>query len=288
MRVSELLKMGETHLTESGIDNAKGEAEQIFCGMKNYDRSKFFLRWSQEATENEIESFMVLIEKRATRMPLQQVLGSTEFMGYPFKVTEEVLIPRMDTEILVEEALKVISKKDHVLDLCTGSGIIGISIAKECESNKLPVKVTLSDLSDHAIALARENMDLNGVKLEVVQSDLFEKFKKKKFNVIVSNPPYIPKDVIPTLDVEVREHDPIMALDGGEDGLDFYRQITAEAVEHLKKNGHLLYEIGHDQGEEVFEMLNSAGFENIQVIKDLAGHDRVVSGIFTGKKQKNN
>lgn len=284
MRVSELLKMGETHLLKVGIANAKGEAEQIFCGMKNYDRSKFFLRWSQEATDNEIESFMLLIEKRATRMPIQQVLGSTEFMGYPFKVREEVLIPRMDTEVLVMEALKVITKKDHVLDLCTGSGIIGISIAKECEANKLPVKITLSDLSDHALDLAKENMELNGIKLDLVKSDLFDKFKKKKFNVIVSNPPYIPKDVIPTLDIEVREYDPIMALDGGEDGLNFYRQITAVAGEYLKKKGYLLYEIGHDQGADVSEMLTSAGFEDVKVIKDLAGHDRVVMGTFVGKK----
>ena len=283
MRVSELLKMGETHLIDAGIENAKGEAEQIFCAMKNYDRTQFFVKWSKEATDNEIESFMVLIEKRSKRVPLQQIIGSVEFMGYPFKVTEEVLIPRMDTEVLVEEALKVISKKDQVLDLCTGSGIIGIYIAKECEANKMPVKVTLSDLSVNAINLAKENMELNELKLEVVESDLFDKFKRKKFNVIVSNPPYIRKDVIPTLEVEVREHDPMMALDGGEDGLDFYRAITAEAVNHLKKNGHLLYEIGHDQAEDVLEMLTSAGFENIQVIKDLAGLDRVVYGTYTGK-----
>ena len=283
MRVSELLKMGETHLIEAGIENAKGEAEQIFCAMKNYDRTQFFVKWSKEATDNEIESFMGLIEQRGTRVPLQQVIGSVEFMGYTFKVSEEVLIPRMDTEVLVEEALKVVSKKDSVLDLCTGSGIIGISLAKECEANKMPIKVTLADLSGHAIALAKENMELNGLKLDLVESDLFDKFKKKKFNVIVSNPPYIKKDVIPTLEVEVREHDPMMALDGGEDGLDFYRAITAEAVNHLKKNGHLLYEIGHDQGQDVSEMLISAGFENVQVIKDLAGLDRVVCGIYTGK-----
>ena len=283
MRVSELLKMGETHLIEAGIGNAKGEAEQIFCAMKNYDRTQFFVKWSKEATDNEIESFMGLIEQRGTRVPLQQVIGSVEFMGYTFKVSEEVLIPRMDTEVLVEEALKVVSKKDSVLDLCTGSGIIGISLAKECEANKMPIKVTLADLSDHAIALAKENMELNGLKLDLVESDLFDKFKKKKFNVIVSNPPYIKKDVIPTLEVEVREHDPMMALDGGEDGLDFYRAITSDAVNHLKKNGHLLYEIGHDQGQDVSEMLISAGFENVQVIKDLAGLDRVVCGIYTGK-----
>ena len=283
MRVSELLKMGETHLIEAGIGNAKGEAEQIFCAMKNYDRTQFFVKWSKEATDNEIESFMGLIEQRGTRVPLQQVIGSVEFMGYTFKVSEEVLIPRMDTEVLVEEALKVVSKKDSVLDLCTGSGIIGISLAKECEANKMPIKVTLADLSDHAIALAKENMELNGLKLDLVESDLFDKFKKKKFNVIVSNPPYIKKDVIPTLEVEVREHDPMMALDGGEDGLDFYRAITSDAVNHLKKNGHLLYEIGHDQGQDVSEMLISAGFENVQVIKDLAGLDRVVCGIYTDK-----
>ena len=282
MRVSELLKMGETHLIDAGIGNAKGEAEQIFCAMKNYDRTQFFVKWSKEATDNEIESFMGLIEQRGTRVPLQQVIGYVEFMGYTFKVSEEVLIPRMDTEVLVEEALKVVSKKDSVLDLCTGSGIIGISLAKECEANKMPIKVTLADLSDHAIALAKENMELNGLKLDLVESDLFDKFKKKKFNVIVSNPPYIKKDVIPTLEVEVREHDPMMALDGGEDGLDFYRAITSDAVNHLKKNGHLLYEIGHDQGQDVSEMLISAGFENVQVIKDLAGLDRVVCGIYTG------
>ena len=284
MRVSELLKMGETHLIEAGIDNARGEAEQIFCGLKNYDRAKFFLRWSQEAKDNEIESFMQLIEQRAKRVPLQQVLGSTEFMGYPFKVTEEVLIPRMDTEVLVCETLKYIEKKDHVLDMCTGSGIIGISIAKECEEKKMPVKVTCSDLSEHAIALTKENMELNGLKLEIVKSDLFEKFKRKKFEVIVSNPPYIPKDVIPTLEVEVKDHDPIMALDGGDDGLDFYRAITDEAVNHLKKKGHLLYEIGHDQGEAVSEMLTTAGFTDVEVIKDLAGLDRVVHGVYMPKK----
>ena len=284
MRVSELVKMGETHLIESGIDNAKGEAEQIFCGIKNYDRGKFFLRWSKEATDNEIESFMEHIEKRAKRIPLQQVLGSTEFMGYPFKVTEEVLIPRMDTEVLVCEALKHIEKKDHILDMCTGSGIIGISIAKECEEKKMPVKVTCSDLSDHAISLTKENMELNGVKLEIVKSDLFEKFKRKKFDVIVSNPPYIPKDVIPTLEVEVKDHDPIMALDGGEDGLDFYRAITKEAVNHIKKKGHLLYEIGHDQGEAVAQLLKENDFIEIEVIKDLAGLDRVVHGAYFPKK----
>ena len=283
MRVSELLKMGETHLIDAGIDNAKGEAEQIYCAMKNYDRAQFFVKWSKEATDNEIESFMGLIEKRSTRVPLQQIIGSVEFMGYPFKVTEEVLIPRMDTEVLVSEALKLVHKKDQILDLCTGSGIIGISIAKECESYKMPVKVTLSDLSVNAINLAKENMELNGLKLDVVESDLFDKFKRKKFNMIISNPPYIKKDVIPTLEVEVREHDPIMALDGGEDGLDFYRTITAEAVNHLKKKGYLIYEIGHDQGADVSEMMTSAGFENVQVIKDLAGLDRVVFGIYNGK-----
>lgn len=277
--VSELINMGEKRLAEAGIDNAKGEAQQIFCGMKNYDRAKFFLKWSKAATDNEIESYMQLIDKRTERIPLQHILGSTEFMGYTFKVAENVLIPRMDTEVLVSEALKVIGKKDTVLDLCTGSGVIGISIAKESEKYNLGVKVTCSDVSDDAIALTRENAALTNGKVEIVKSSLFEKFKRKKFDMIVSNPPYIRRDVIPTLEVEVKDHDPMLALDGGEDGLDFYRVITEEAPDHLKKKGRLIYEIGHDQGQPVKEMMECAGFTDVEIIKDLAGLDRVVSGV---------
>lgn len=283
--VSDIIKMAETQLLEAGIENAKGEAEQIYCHMKNIDRTGFFLRWSKEAGEIETEQYFNLIAQRAKRRPMQHILGETEFMGYTFVVKENVLIPRMDTEVIVDETLKLVNNKDSVLDLCCGSGVIGISLVKCAAENKKTLKLTSSDFSDDAIALAKENAQLNDVKLEICKGDLFEPLKRKKFNIIVSNPPYIKSDVIPTLDVEVREYDPIEALDGGEDGLDFYRRIVAEAADHLKKKGYLIFEIGHDQGMAVAELLKESGdFENIEIAQDLTGRERMVKGQLKSKK----
>lgn len=286
LMVSQLVKMGETQLKEAGIENAGGEAEIIFCSIKNYDRAKFFLRWSTEASDNEAEVYLNMISERARRKPMQQIIGSTEFMGYPFIVRENVLIPRMDTETVVEKALELIEKKDLVLDMCTGSGIIGISIAKECEAAGIPVKVTMTDISADALKLADDNAKLNNAKCEIVRSNLFDGIRRKKYNVIVSNPPYIPSDVIGELEPEVRDFDPLLALDGGEDGLDFYRRIVEGAPAHLKKGGRLVFEIGHDQGEAVTSLMEDTGFEEVCTGKDLAGNDRVVTGVFTGKSKR--
>ena len=161
--------------------------------------------------------------------------------------------------MVVEEAEKIAQNKDSVLDLCCGSGIIGIALMKKAAGNKKTLKVTSSDMSEEAVALTAENAQLNGVRLEITQGDLFEPIKKKKYDLIVSNPPYIESDVIPTLDVEVKDYDPLTALDGGEDGLDFYRKIIEEAPEHLKKKGRIIFEIGHNQGTAVAELLKASG-----------------------------
>lgn len=283
--VSDIIKMAETQLKEAGIDNAKGEAEQIYCHMKNLDRTKFFMRWSKEAGEIEMENYFNLIGERAKRRPMQHILGKTEFMGYPFVVKENVLIPRMDTEVVVEAAAELAANKDSVLDLCCGSGVIGISLVKYAEESKKNLKLTSVDISDDAVALTAENAQLNGVKAEILKGDLFESIKRKKYNMIISNPPYIKSEIIPTLDIEVREYDPLEALDGGADGLVFYRRIVDEAAEHLKKKGYLIFEIGHDQGVEVAELIKQNGsFENIEISKDLAGNDRIVKAQLKGKK----
>lgn len=283
--VSDVVKMAEAQLKEAGIENAKGEAEQIYCHLKRIDRTGFFMRWSKESSDLDTEKYFRLVDERAKRRPMQHILGETEFMGYTFVVKENVLIPRMDTEVVVDEALKLINHKDSVLDLCCGSGIIGISLVLCAEEAKKTIKMTSVDISDDAIALTKENAQLNNVKLEIYKSDLFEGIKRKKYNLIVSNPPYIRSDVIPTLDVEVRDYDPINALDGGEDGLDFYRQIVNKAPDHLKKNGYLVFEIGHDQGVSVAELMKRSGsFENIEISQDLAGNDRMVKGQLKGKK----
>lgn len=285
--VSDIIKMAEKQLNDAGIDEAKQQAEQIYCLMKNFDKMRFFMQWSKEAGEIEAENYFKLVAQRATYKPIQLIFGETEFMGYPFKVRENVLIPRMDTEVVVEEAEKIAQNKDSVLDLCCGSGIIGIALMKKAAENKKTLKVTSSDMSEEAVALTAENAQLNGVRLEITQGDLFEPIKKKKYDLIVSNPPYIESDVIPTLDVEVKDYDPLTALDGGEDGLDFYKRIIDEAPEHLKKKGRIIFEIGHNQGTAVAELLKASGaFEDIEITKDLAGHDRAVKAYLAGKKKK--
>ncbi len=276
--ISDIILMGQKQLAEGGVENSKLEAEQIYCHLKKIDKMGFFQRWSKEAEDGEIEAFFEMVKRRASREPLQHILGETEFMGYPFKVKKEVLIPRMDTEAVVLQAKEHIENKDKVLDLCCGSGIIGISLYKMMEEEKKSIKLTSVDLSQKALELTDENAKLNGVKLELLESDLFTNKKIKKYNLIVSNPPYIKSADIATLQVEVREHDPLLALDGGETGLDFYEKIVDEAPSHLKKKGYLVFEIGYDQGVSVAKLMKEKGFSDIEITKDLAGRDRAVKG----------
>jgi len=221
----------------------------------------------------QVAEYESVLNKRAEHVPLQYITGEQEFMGIPFHVNDAVLIPRQDTETLVEEALKVIRPGMKVLDMCTGSGCILISILK----NVVDVTGFGYDISKQAINVAKENAKLNNVNATFERSDLFDDVSDT-FDVIVSNPPYIPTDVIGGLMPEVAVYEPMQALDGKEDGLHFYRRIVADASKYLNPEGKLLFEIGHDQGESVSSLMKEAGYKDVRVVKDLAGNDRVVIG----------
>lgn len=267
------LRQGEQLLAEMHIDNAAVDAWYLleYCG--EIDRTWFLLNRGEEIPDTIYRRYQELLNKRSLHIPLQHLTGEQEFMGLPFHVNKYVLIPRQDTEILVEEVLKIVKKGDRVLDLCTGSGCIIISIAKMAEQ----ISGIGIDLSDQALLVAKENARRLQADVSFLQSDLFEQVTGE-FDCIVSNPPYIATAEIDTLMEEVRCNEPRMALDGMEDGLFFYRKILKESAAYLKKGGWLCFEIGCDQAKDVSEMMRAAGYQNRKVIKDLAGLDRVVMG----------
>ena len=264
---------GEQLLETAGIMDAKIDAWLLLEMVAKIDRSFYFTHINEEVDPEVLTEYERVVEKRAEHVPLQYITGEQEFMGMTFKVNSNVLIPRQDTETLVEEALKVIEPQMEVLDLCTGSGCILLSILK----NAPTVKGTGSDISKQALLLAKENARLHDLEAEWVRGNLFDNVNGQ-YDVIVSNPPYISQTEIPTLMPEVAQFEPMEALDGGPDGLDFYRKITQEAPQYLKENGYLFFEIGYDQGAAVQQLMTTAGFSDVTVIKDLAGNDRVVKG----------
>ena len=283
LELKEAIKIAKNQLADAGIHDAENDAKELYCHLMGLDRVGLMMRWTEIIQDNRIDAYFDLIARRAAHTPLQHITGTQEFMGMTFKVNENVLIPRMDTETLVHEAVKYLETGGEVLDVGTGSGAIGISIAKLCPRTK----VTLSDISDAALETAKENAALNKVKVKAVQSDILSAFKgklrMKKFDMIISNPPYIATDVISGLEPEVKDHEPMLALDGGADGLDFYRAIAKDVPNHLKKDGMLMLEIGYDQGETVPMLLDETGcFDRIEIIKDISGNDRVVSAHFSG------
>ena len=285
--VKDLVKMGETQLIKAGCPEPKLDAELLYCHMKNIGRTEFIMEWSDVVEDRICEQYFDLVAIRATRRPLQHIIGTQEFMGLTFGVREDVLIPRHDTETVVEKAEELLKKNKikTVLDLCCGSGVIGISLAKRNPG----LKVTATDISAAAKALTESNAKRNSAKINVQLGDLFTPLGRKKFDMIVSNPPYIPREVIGTLDDEVRRFEPQDALDGGPSGLDFYHKIINEAPGHLNKAGWLVLEIGHDQAKDVAGMIEETGaFEEATVYQDLAGHDRTVAAQLGGKKKAKN
>ena len=265
---------GELLLQEAGVMDAKIDAWLLLEMVAKIDRSFYFTHINDEVEPEVLAEYERVLEKRAEHVPLQYITGEQEFMGMTFKVNSNVLIPRQDTETLVEETLKVIEPQMEVLDLCTGSGCILLSILK----NAPTVKGTGSDISKQALLVAKENAKLHDLDAEWVRSNLFDNVSGQ-FDVIVSNPPYIPTDVIPQLMPEVQVFEPIEALDGKEDGLYFYRRIVEQSKDYLNSGGSLMFEIGYDQGKDVSKMMTDAGFSNVCVKKDLAGNDRVVTGM---------
>ena len=283
-----LYQSGTEKLEKAGIREAKLDAWYLLEYKTGISRAVFFADPDREVEEEKAESYQKDICTRARRIPLQHITGSQEFMGYEFLVNEHVLIPRQDTENLVEEALKVIRPDMHVLDMCTGSGCIPISLLKYAAERKhiTGVKAVGADISADALEVAKKNAQRLKVPVIWVQSDIFENVSES-FDLIVSNPPYIRTEVIQGLEDEVKLHDPWIALDGHEDGLYFYRRIVSESISHLNDGAWLMFEIGHDQAEDVSKLMKNAGFCNIYVKKDLAGLDRVVCGMYNKRVVEN-
>lgn len=281
-----LLKKGTTILKNNGLEEAGLDAWLLLEYKTGKNRAYYFAHGDEPVSDETAAEYLELIGRRAGHIPVQQLTHQAFFMSYEFYVNENVLIPRQDTETLVEEGLKCLDdvEKPEILDMCTGSGCILISLLLERQD----AHGAGADVSPEALEVAKENASLLNVenRADLVESDLFsapyfcEKGGKEggKYDILISNPPYIATEEIETLMEEVRLHDPRKALDGMEDGLYFYRKITEEAGEYLKPGGWLLYEIGCTQGEAVSEMLRNAGFEKVQVVKDLPGLDRVVMG----------
>lgn len=273
MTYREALETGTKELEKENIADAKLDAWyllQMACGI---DRNFYYLHEEEEIPEEHLSTFQITVKKRTEHVPLQYIIGEQEFMGLKFKVNSNVLIPRQDTETLVEEALKYIKPGMKVLDLCTGSGCIIVSIAK----NVPDIVCFGTDISKQALLVAKENAKRNDVEVELKRSDLFDNITGT-FDVIVSNPPYIATAEIASLMPEVRDFEPIEALDGKEDGLYFYRIIIEKSMDFLNPDGYLCLEIGYDQGSAVSLLMKQAGFTDVIVIKDLAGLDRVVKG----------
>ena len=319
MRIVELLNNGTAVLSEAEIDNSAYDSRSLLKYVFDLDETGLIIKGNDEADPEKSEEYMRLIGKRAEHYPLQYIMHSTGFMDYEFYVDENVLIPRSDTEILVEEVLKYLNREHkespvRLLDMCTGSGCIGISCFLERKEKGVTDDVTLADISEGALSVAGRNAGELGADVNIVKSDIYNSFDSKShrmnnklsgdndvkrntneimvdydqavnndsdgsFDIIVSNPPYIRSDVIPTLMEEVKDFEPVLALDGDRDGLKFYKKIIGEAPKHLRSGGAIYLEIGFDQYEDTRKLLVDAGFTDIKLFKDLAGLDRVVCGI---------
>lgn len=284
MTYRECYEQGCRTLQAAGIEEAALDARLLLEAVCGTDRNDLLVHGEQPVSPEAEEKYLNWIRQRAEHIPLQQLTGEQDFMGLTFSVNEHVLIPRQDTEILVEEVLKELHDGMRVLDMCTGSGCILLSLlhySNDCEGLGV-------DLSAEALEVAGRNVlkVLTPEKAEhahFLQSNLFEKVEGK-FEIIVSNPPYIASAEVEKLMPEVRDHEPRMALDGTEDGLEFYRRIIAEAGQYLVSSGMLFFEIGYDQGQAVSELMREHGYREVQVVQDYAGLDRVVYGTYVERK----
>lgn len=269
---------GAAILVDAGITDAEYDSFALLEYITGMDRTAYILNGSKSVPEDIAERYDAVIDRRSSHIPLQHITGQAWFYGRGFNVNSDVLVPRQDTEVLVSEALKVINAKDSVLDMCTGSGCIIITLALE----KKLGRALGADISEAALKVASGNREKLGADdVTFVKSNIFSDINvndDELFDVIVSNPPYIATGEIETLTEEVRIHDPYIALDGLEDGLHFYREITQQSLNYIKSGGWLLYEIGCTQAHDVSDIMSEYGYSNIKVIKDLAGLDRVVMG----------
>lgn len=291
MTYNEVLKSAVSRLKASGVPDFDNDAELLLEHASRKDRARLLLDREEHIPEDERELFEGLLERRISREPLQYILGKWEFMGLEFECSSACLIPRQDTELLVMSALDEIRQQNargiRLLDLCTGSGCVIISIVKLIEetdpgSVKYISEAVGIDISKDALEIAGRNAKLNSVEIDFRQSDMFEKAGNELYDLITANPPYIETAQIEGLNPEINRFEPMIALDGGEDGLKHYRSIISGAKAHLKNGGMILMEIGDTQGASVSGLLDAAGYRDIEVLKDLAGLDRVVRAMWPG------
>lgn len=285
MNIQELRKIGKEQLIANNIEDALINVEILMQFILNMSKIELIVYSDREIEQKKVNTFLIYIDELIKGKPIQYITNEQEFMKLKFYIDENVLIPQPDTEILVEEVLQEIKElakeKEEVkiLDLCTGSGAIAISIKKYAEN----AIVFASDISEKAIEIAEKNALNNKVEINFINSDMFDKINEKDFDVIVSNPPYIQTETIKGLSKEV-QNEPIIALDGGEDGLDFYRIIADNGYKYLNENGRILLEIGYNQREEVMNLLKKE-YDEIKCVKDLANNDRVISAKYKALKQ---
>ena len=265
-------RYGKEYLTASGIADPDTDSRILLEYAANIDRSYYYLHMDEPVEEEAAGSYCRLLEERAGRKPVQYLTREAPFYGSLFYVSPHVLIPRQDTEILVEEAGKHLMPGMRLLDLCTGSGCILLSLLKQHDVTGIG-----ADISQAALDVAEENRRRMGVRASWIRSDLFAEIDGK-FDMIVSNPPYIASNVLRELDPEVIDHEPVLALDGGEEGLDILKKIVGGVSDHLCSGGWLFLEIGYDQGQAVRELLSDQNFKEIQIIRDLGNRDRVAAG----------
>lgn len=278
MKIKDILSQGISILKENNIEDSNMKARIVLADLLGKNKEYLMIHDEDDIEDGLNRIFLEKIERLKNHEPLQYVINKQDFMGFELYVDKNVLIPQPDTENLVEEVIllsdKIRKKELRILDLCTGSGAIAISISKLIKKSL----VYASDISKDALKIAEENSSRNAANILFFESDLFDKISKLyKFDIIVSNPPYIEKDVIKTLSEEV-QNEPILALDGGKDGLDFYRKIIEEAKEYLNPDGYLAFEIGYNQKESVEKILKDNKYRNIYSRKDLSGKDRIVVG----------
>lgn len=277
--VKKCLSFGKTFLKNAEIESYSIDAEILLMEVLNFSKVQLFTKDDYVLSKDENKKYIELLNKRKNFMPVQYITNKCEFMGLDFKVNNHTLIPRSDTEILVECAIKFIEENNFktAIDIGTGSGAISVSIAKYCKN----INVTAVDISEEALKIAQENASQNAVsnKIYFIQSNVFDKITSK-FDIIISNPPYIKTDIIKTLMPQVKDFEPVSALDGGIDGLFFYKKIISECKNYLNANGVIIFEIGYDQANAVSELLKNENFSKIKVTKDLAGLNRVVSAFY--------
>lgn len=280
MKIQELLRSGYDILKSQNIETYMLDTQLILCKVLNKDKLFIITNRDLQVEENKRAEFLKLIELRKKKIPVKYILQSTEFMGLEYFIKTGVLIPRPDTEVLVEEAIKEIKKQNFkkICDVCCGSGAIGIAIANYIDDSQ----VICYDISEIALEVTQINLERFNLeeRVQVLKSDLLSKAIENgyRFDVVVSNPPYIKSKVIGTLMEDVKNYEPFIALCGGEDGLDFYRKIIRELKKVLNPKGLIIFEIGYDQREEVTKLLEQNEFKDVVCIKDLSGNDRVIKG----------